>query len=250
MNFSRVLQIVSIMFLSVALVPVITTAQKTWEPDQTFSAPGPEPECVTWDGKALWLADNNTKEIYKLDPEDGSVITSFRLTVEEAKALAWDGSHLWVLDNKTKMICKLDPSNGNIVTKIEAPAPVGEGPWSLEGLTWDGKYLWVAYYAGFSSKINQVDPGDGTIIQSFFSDSYPRGLASDGKNLWSICYNGEKLPATIDVRHISEKSFDMAKSRSFSANLPTKDTTSLTFDGKYLWSIDKSTRNIHKFEVK
>lgn len=249
MNLSRVLQITSIGLMLVALVPVITMAQEMWEAAQSFSAPGAGPACVAWDGEFLWLADNSTKKIYKLQPSDGSVITSFRLLVEEAKALTWDGSHLWVLDNKTKMIYKLNPSNGNIVSQIKAPAPEGEGPWSLEGLAWDGKYLWVAYFAGFSSKLNQVDPKDGAVVQSFFSDSYPRGLSSDGENLWSICYNGENLPATIDVRRISEKSFDMVKSRTYLANIPAKDVAGLAFDGRYLWSIDKITNRMHKFEV-
>lgn len=249
MNFSRVFQIASILLMFLVLIPIMIMAQETWESEKTFSAPGPDPVCIAWDGENLWLVDDSTNIIYKLDPFDGSVIKSFRSDAEKAKALAWGDSHLWILDNKTKMIYKLEPTNGNIITKFKAPAPIGKGPWSLEGLTWDGKYLWVAYFAGYSSKINQVDPKEGTVVQSFFSDSNPRGLASDGENLWTICYNGEKLPATVDVRSISQKSFDMTKSRIFLAKLSTMDNTGLTFDGEYLWTIDKNTRNILKFKV-
>ena len=247
MNFAKL----SLFIFIILIITFFSThAQESWNSIQSFTTSGVNPVCIGWAEKFLWVVDSSARKIFKINPADGSIISSIESKAEDAKAIAWDSTNFWVLDNKTKMILSVNPATGDVINRIKAPSPDGEGYWSLEGLAWDGQNLWVAYYAGFSSSICKVDPVNGKVIESFFSDSHPKGLATDGKKLWTINYNGEKFPATIDVRDITKSGFDIVKSRKFIATIPIDKVKSIAFDGKNVWIIDLMKKNINKFKMK
>jgi hypothetical protein len=116
-------------------------------------------------------------------------------------------------------------------------------------LAWDGKNLWVAYFAGFSSKINQVDPQQGKVVQSFFSDANIRGIYSDGKYLWGLCYNG-KFPSVIDRRVIAEEGFATAKTRKFLGKMDVQNPRGLAFDGERFLTLNLKKGEVVSFSLK
>jgi len=68
---------------------------------------------ITWDGVALWVSDHEDDMIYRVNPDDGAILTyfstaSFAIPSDDPKGLAWDGEFLWLTDNKSQTIYKID----------------------------------------------------------------------------------------------------------------------------------------------
>jgi len=149
-------------------------------------SPGP---CITglaFDGTCLWGVDRKTDMIYKFDPSDGSVKTSFKSPGYFATGMTWDGQHLWISDmdftntsteSYVGKIYEICPKSGKTLHVINPP---GSDP---QGLAWSANSLWVSDNS--TDMIYQISPDDGTTIHSFPSPaSDPRGLAWDGSYLW------------------------------------------------------------------
>ncbi len=67
---------------------------------------------LAWDGKYLWFSRPvymDEKELYKVDPTTGGIITSLDLPFE-VTGLAWDGKYLWAANMR---IYKIDPLGAN-----------------------------------------------------------------------------------------------------------------------------------------
>ena len=97
---------------------------------------GGGPEAVTFDGKFLWVAEQFSNTVSRLDP-----LTAIRLgTVdvgERPVALLSVGTTLWVANLGSHTLTKLRTSDGAVVGTFKA----GDGP---GGLAYDGVNLWVA----------------------------------------------------------------------------------------------------------
>jgi hypothetical protein len=217
--------------------------------EHSLHLPGPAAQGIAWDGKQILVVDGETKKLYKLDPYTGRVFQSFNLKLKKPKGLTFDGELLWLADEGTRKIHSVDPNSGQIIKTIEMDIPKEKGFKSLEDLTWDGKYLWTAYFAGFSSTFNQIDPESGKIIRSVFADCHPRGIASNGEYIWSICYNGEKLPSKIDRRKILGKDHEMMSSRTFIKDIEVRDPNGLEYAENNLWYIDKKLKKVFRLRV-
>ena len=212
----------------------------------SLQMPGQILQGITWDGKNLWVLDEQAKKLTSVDPRSGAPVRSLALTLRQPKGLTFDGHLLWTADEETRNIYALNPESGQTVKTIKMEIPGDKGFKSFEGMAWDGKYLWTAFFAGFSSTYNRIDPETGRIIKSIFADCNPRGIASDGVYLWSICYNGEHLPSKIDKRKILDKEHEMLGSRVFIKDVDVKDPSGLAYDGQYLWYSDRTTKKIFK----
>jgi hypothetical protein len=218
----------------------------------TFSKPAEEGKFTVfaYSPEKVIIIDSAAKMGYAFDTAKKARIGSFTTEVAEPKAATWAEKDLWILDQKTEKMYQVDPENGSLIRDIPAPKPEGEGEWSYEGLTWDGQYLWVAYYAGFSSKIIQVDPQTGEEGQSFFADGNPRGIYSDGTYLWALCYNGDQRPSMVDRRTIGQKGFATTKTREFLGKAEIPNPRGLAFDGERFLTLDISKGEVVSFSLK
>ena len=93
----------------------------------SFNSPGQYPFGLAWDGQHLWNTNYDLTEkgmIYKLDPSDGSITTSFNSPISGnvPTGLTWDGTYLWCAESyfeqeQKGIIYKLDPSDGSIIIR-------------------------------------------------------------------------------------------------------------------------------------
>lgn len=224
-------------------------------PSQDYSIKIPDVERiegVAWDEgkKNLLVLDSERKKIHWIDPISGTVTQSVKLDQKNLKGLAFDGKALWVADEEQRTLIKIDPEDGKAEKPINMEVPADKGFDSIEGITWDreAKALWVAIYAGYSSSFNLIDPEKGKIRRSVFADCHPRGIATDGEYLWSICYNDKKFPSKIDKRKIHDKEFEMFHSRTFVEDIPKEvEPNGLAFDDIHLWYADRDTKTVVRF---
>ncbi len=197
-------------------------------------------------GERLWVTDRSSGEILEVLPSSGAVLRRLTLDLGQPRGLAFDGSQLWVADQKAMRIQAFDPG-GERTRSIPLAVPKEKGFGSLEAIAWDGEYLWTAISAGFSSSLNQVDPRDGRIVRSLFADCDPRGLASDGERLWTLCYNGKNRPATVDERLLLPDDKDFLRSRRFFKKAEGQSPSGLAYDGDFLWYTDAERNRAVRF---
>ena len=165
---------------------------------QSFHVPTLKLRDLAWDGTNLWVTHWNwPRSVYKLDPNDGSVITSFSPPFSgHPDGLAWDGDYLWIGEQNGK-IYRVNASTGQAVYSFSVPLqPDTSNP---KGLAWDGEHMWVGYQVTGLIKEHDITTGD--VLTAFASPSggYQQGLAWDGCHLWST--GGDNYIYQIDVRH-------------------------------------------------
>ncbi len=144
---------------------------------KVIKTPGPCPTGLAFDGKNLWLADNFTDKIYKIDPESGKILKVFDSPGHHPEGLAWDGKYLWHIDSGEKYMYLLDPETGRALSILESNSS------HPRDLAWDGKYVWIIDHK--RDLLIKVSPEDGMMVQNFPSPARePAGLTFDGKYLW------------------------------------------------------------------
>ncbi len=233
-------------------------------------------EGITWQGDYLWVLDDERKMIDRFDTtlEELSPDPKYSIDLaqqsalgfEKFKGLAYDkeAEALWAtaegrdIDTKkmVPMLIKINLANRQ-TEPIKMEIPADKGFDSIEGITWDrkAKALWVAIYAGYSSSFNLIDPETGEKLRSVFADCHPRGIATDGEYLWSVCYNDKKFPSKIDKRKIPKKDkdytiddYEIFHSRIFVKDIPKEvEPNGLAFDDIHLWYADRDTKTVVRF---
>ena len=239
---------VAFLLATVALPPTVLHGEESKPAGSIvcqFPAPGPSPCGLAWDGKQLWVADDGTDTIYQLNPTDGSIISSFKTPGDQPRGLAFDGTHLWYADNGTQKLQKLQLADGPPLAELAVPLPrvKGRQP-EVGGLACDGQYLWTGTVAGWSSKMNQVDPRDGTVKRSYYTKGYPRALATDGEFIWNATDNGGKRLGLVYQYNLSDGLFVSQ------FDTPGYYPTGLVFDGECLWCVDRETKTIYRLTAR
>jgi hypothetical protein len=226
------------LLVAVGLPPVRGAAQAPPADGQTIRIAAQSPVGIAAAGGRLWVTDAGTGEVVELNPSTGDPIGKFKLAVTQPKGLAFDGQRLWVADQATRQIVAHDATDGKQVRAIPVRWPEERGFKTIEALAWDGTALWTAIAAGFSSTFNQIDANSGQIVRSIFADCNPRGLAFNVGVLFSLCFNGDKNPATVDQRQVAGQEADMGKTRRLVQRVPAIAPVGLAFDGTRLLVLD------------
>ena len=169
------------------------------------------------------------------------MISSFKTPGTDARGLVWDGTNLWHSDNATRKLYKLDRSTGATLSAIDAPATdaITHVP-ELGGFAWDGEHLWCGTVDGWSSRMNEMDPNDGSAKRFFFTKGYPRALATDGTFIWNATDNGGHRVGLVYKYNLSDGLFVSQ------FDTPGFYPTGLAFDGQYLWCVDRETKTVYK----
>ena len=72
---------------------------------ESFETPGDLSIGLSWDNNILYSIDNETKEIYKIDPKTGKIMSFHSLgTVSEITGITYDGRNLWLNDLESHSI--------------------------------------------------------------------------------------------------------------------------------------------------
>ena len=205
---------------------------KVGDIQKVIKTPGPCPTGLTFDGKNLWLADNFTDKIYKINPESGKVLKSFDSPGHHPEGLAWDGKYLWHIDSGEKYMYLLDPETGRALSILESNSS------NPRDLAWDGKCVWTVDYR--RDILIKVSPEDGMMVQNFPSPARePAGLAYDGKYLWVTDRSEDRI-------YLVDPSDGLCLS-SLRAYGPF--AYGLAWGDNVLWNVDYENDEIYKIDV-
>jgi outer membrane protein assembly factor BamB len=184
---------------------------------------------LTWDGTYLWHSDQAAARMWAIDPDDGSVVRTFRCAWVRAD-LAYDGDTLCQVGGRPKRLVLVDPETG----KVEGFRPIlpasgrvtgselgPEGLWlvlrgpnvvqlrsypgmsvrreyavpgsSPSGLTYaDGVVVFGEFEAGM---LHAIDAETGAHLGSTEVKGRPTGMTWDGERLWYCDFPGRVLRA-------------------------------------------------------
>ncbi len=160
------------------LDPVTGAVQKQ------FTAPGPQPWGMTFDGEHLWLVDFAEKRISKIDPASGQELATFPTPdpVGGCKGVAWDGMHLNVMGWASPTIYRMD-RQGNLISKIQLDRGGGGG------IAWDGSHFWVP-----AGRITKYDTQGHAVGWIYPASEGTWDLTWDGQYLWAAQRTNENWP--------------------------------------------------------
>jgi len=211
----------------------------------SFQTPGPSPQGLAWDSTNIWLADDSTDTIYKINPTDGSVLYYFDSPGPEPKGLTYDGSHLYNLDDSLKKVFRIDETHGEVIDTIALP-DIRDGPNNaivpFWGLTWDGKNLYTNYEAGWSSQIIKLQLIGDSTSHFAFTNGYAKDLTFDGKYIWSSSDSeGHRLG------WVSQYDSNGMRLNSFDA--PGYYPTGITYDSTFFWLTDNEKDSLYCFQL-
>ncbi len=210
---------------------------------QSFPAPSDGVRDLAWDGSTLWLLDESSATVYRIDPATGAIISESAIAYAAAKGLTWEGNQLWLSDATDGAARKLDLQTGNVANRIDTPRLPGTNTAVPSALTWFENDLWCGTIAGWSSRVNLIDPLTGEVIRWFFSKGFPEGIAADGESIWTATHNAGDRVGLI-YRHDYESGMFISQ-----FDTPGRQPAGLAFDGEALWCADRETATIYRLAI-
>ena len=88
---------------------------------QEFPSPAGEPRGLAWGRRHLWCADSEVDSIYKLDPVNGEVRSSFYFSLSSSYGgLTWSqDDNLWIATGS--YVYKVNPTTGEELASFHCP---------------------------------------------------------------------------------------------------------------------------------
>ncbi len=146
---------------------------------------------LTWDGNYLWLCEESTHKIFKIDTLDGTPVGNLKLPNFGPNSpnfgIAWDGNYIWgSIYGDSSRCYKINPNNFNIVDSLLTPDIfiIAYGNSYLHGIVPVSSYYpdWV-----WETTFYKIDINSKVIIDSVKCNfPYSTGLDVDHNDLWMV----------------------------------------------------------------
>jgi hypothetical protein len=132
---------------------------------------------IAWDGVNLWHSEYfDSARIYKLNPLNGEVISSFKPPSQTILGITWAKGYLYGMSIQGLysggLLYKFEPSTGDVLDSAFIDVN-----WPL-GLTWDGQYFWCAAFFEnriyqFSTTLTSITENDWNSHKEIDCKAYP-----------------------------------------------------------------------------
>jgi len=156
---------------------------------RSIPAPSQWPNGICSDGADLWVSDflyHRGVEICKVDPSDGTVLSSFPVEYSAfPSGLTWDGEHFyhpsWYTPDRggDGLIHKYTPEGTEVGT-----IPCPRGSVVPDAIGYDGRDLWVALNG--VDTLYVVDRQDGEVLRTVALPHAIRDIEVIGDHLWLL----------------------------------------------------------------
>ena len=127
---------------------------------------------------SVWVTNNQTNELYRIDPKTNSVVSATSLH-ERPRFLASGEGAIWVLNQGDGTVQRVDGKTGTVVATIETVSGYRTGGDILVG----GGYVWVTLKDGMTTVV-QIDPKTNTLLRMFKGYGMGDGIRYGAGSLW------------------------------------------------------------------
>jgi streptogramin lyase len=199
------------------------------------------PQTITIGEAALWISDLRKKAIFKIDPNNYSVLKIMRVpTLSNEASFGVGEGAVWAVtaEDFDSTLTRLNSQSGQIEAKISLPSS-GSSVIVAYG------FVWVA---GFSNELYRIDPSNNTIRSIINIHEIPRDLAAGEGSIWILSHGDSS------VQRIEAESGNLLAT--IQTGLPT-NSGEIATGGGYVWvsmkgvpitQIDPRTNTLlHKF---
>ena len=195
---------------------------------RTIPAPG-HTLGLTWLKESLWaVVANSPQQLVEIDPNDGSVLSSFDLGSDLHLGLTSDGKNLWVCSWNTGIIQEYS-TKGELLKSWSCP--IGN---SLRGIAWDGKALWIG--GADAGMLYRLDT-DGNILETRSLSLSIVGWVMDME--WVSKHHQGQLwiidDGNDDINQLNVSSDPPVLIQDFASPNPSDYPEGIAHDGKNLW---------------
>lgn len=143
----------------------------------SVSLPGQNTSCFTWANNYIWVADQSSGKILRVNPNNGNYFTN---PVTDLGYLCYGDSKIWGLDNMGGRIYNFSTS-GNNVTSFSSPVE------NTRGIAIDGNVLWILFRnSNYKTALCKATIYGEKVEEFTTSFSEPTGLVFDGEYFWAI----------------------------------------------------------------
>jgi len=191
------------------------------------------PEAATTDGTNLYIVDNSTNTVRKVQISNVQVTTMVAESsgLNGPEGITNDGTYLYVTDSGNDLIRRVAIANGNMTTLSTS------GLASPMGITTDGAYLYVADTG--NNAVKKIDKGTGVVVTTLVSGlNSPSGISYDGKFLY-VTETGNNAVLKLDKNN--------GNPITLAAGGSLHSPTGITCDGTYLYVTDVNA--VHQIDI-
>jgi YVTN family beta-propeller protein len=215
---------------------------------------GTGPGSIAFDGSHVWVANNTTNDVSKIDATTNLVVATTTVGAIPY-GVAFDGKNVWVANFNSNNVSKIDVLTNSVV----ATTAVGSGP---AGVVFDGSHIWVSNFN--SNNVSKLPIGGGSGSDLFLNttlhagNTYTSGTATftNGINqIWTTSTNPRSLSGAAltgsakpgitigSYAYVPDgnnlKVFDISNPNNVdlvsSLNVGETITSSMTYDGHILY---------------
>jgi glutamine cyclotransferase len=206
-------------------------------------APGTHCMDVTWDGTSIWTTDNTTQTYYKLNPVDGTVLSTipFPDVINFSEGITFDGEYLWTCgweetNGNGSHLFKIDPDNGEILAELDYPGAYNAN-WP-HGITYAGGYIWANNLRTYS--LDKINPSTGLLEGSIPAPGeHSIGIAWDGSYFWT-----NDFQQSLIFKQNPDNGEIIGSFQS-----PEYNMRGMEWDGYYLWMVNWQAQKIYQVDV-
>ena len=141
----------------------------------SYPTPTNYPYGLAYGDGTLYMGDFVTKRIFRIDPGNGSVMSSFIPSPEPAGALmyglAYSSGYLWATTGGPARLFRIDPGTGSVVSSYTV-----SGVTAGNGLAADADYVYFANNNAPDYYIYKYSVSGGSVVSSWTGAKYPDGL--------------------------------------------------------------------------
>jgi streptogramin lyase len=147
---------------------------------------GTAPNGIEYDGSHLWVCNYSSDSITKVDPTDGSVVTTISLAATAAPRFpTYAGGYLWVPGYGLHEVYKINVSTNAVVATITG---VTTNPCYTAS---DGTYLWVTC-AG-SANVRKINMTTNALSANVAVGNTPTGIRYFASHIWVANYTSSTI---------------------------------------------------------
>jgi len=145
---------------------------------------------LAWDGNYLWADSLTQRYVYKLNPVNCSVLSSFYGPSAHMMGMGCGGEYLYINDWQDRRVAKVT-FDGMLVQLINVQPP------NPSGVAIQGNYLWYTtrdFFTPSNALCVKALLSNGSTVASFqCPDSQATDLAFDGVYLWVSGYTNKQI---------------------------------------------------------
>jgi DNA-binding beta-propeller fold protein YncE len=129
---------------------------------------------------SVWVTNNQTNELYRIDPKTNSVVSATSLH-ERPRFLASGEGAIWVLNQGDATVQRVDGKTGTVVATIETVSGYRGGGEIVVG----GGYVWVTLTGDLDTyPVVQIDPKTNTLLRMFKGYGMGDAIRYGAGSLW------------------------------------------------------------------